>query len=189
MKKMLLINGSPRKNGSSAELLKMISEKSDAKGYECELVNLCDLKISNCGGCLACKKTKECAVKDDMIPLYKKLQDADAISIAVPIYFAAETGLLKNFIDRLYALMDRKPDMTWDVRFGKKKKAVVAVCCGAPDGNMIYQGTMTRLVITLKSFGAEDAVSGIIPGASMKPVRDSPFTKELLDGVDFLLSS
>ena len=188
MKKMLIINGSPRNNGSCSDALKIISEKCAAKGYECERIDLGNLKISHCKGCMSCKKTKECAVKDDMTPLYRKFQDADAVAIAVPIYFAAETGLLKNFIDRLYALMDRKPDNSWDVRFGKKKKGIVAVCCGAPDGNMVYQGTMTRLVITLRSLGVADAASGIIPGTAMTPVRDSPFMKELSEGVDFLLS-
>ena len=186
MKKMLLVNGSPRKNGASAELLSMITEKAKAAGYDCETVNLGDLKISHCKACMSCKKTKECAIKDDMTPLYKKFQDADAFAMAVPIYFGRETGLLANFVDRLYALMDRKADGSYDVRFGNKKKGIVAIPCGAPDGNMTYLCASTHLVVVMRMFGMTEVAAGIIPGAPMGPIKDSKFTKELMSSVDFL---
>jgi len=188
MKKMLMINGSPRKDGSSSEMLNVISETVSGMGYECERIDLGELRISHCKGCLTCDRTKECAVIDDMTPLYKRFQDADAFAISVPVYFSAETGLLKNFIDRLYALMDRMPDGSWDVRFGKKKKGVVAVNCGAPDGNMIYHGTMAHLVIVLRMFGISDVASIIVPGTAIGAVRDSPFTKDLIEAIEFQLS-
>ncbi|MCL2786598.1 MAG: flavodoxin family protein [Methanomassiliicoccaceae archaeon] len=189
MKRMLLVNGSPRSDGSSAELLNMVSEKAAAAGYECERIDLGKLNISHCKGCLSCKETGECAVKDDMSPLYKKFQDADAFTVSVPVYFGNETGLLKNFIDRLYALMKMNADGSWNVRFGNVKKGVVALNCGAPDGNMIYHGAMTHLVIIMRMFGMTDVASGIVPAASSAPVRESQFTKDLMGSIDFLLSS
>ena len=189
MKKMLLINGSPRNIGASAEMLKIIAEKGESYGYECERVDLSKLNISHCIGCLACKGTKECGLDDDMRPLYKKFQDADAFVISVPIYFGAETGLLKNFIDRLYALMDRNEDGSWTVRSGNVKKGIVAVNCAAPDGNMIYHGAMTHLVIVLKMLGITDVSSGIVPRATASSIRNSPFTNDLLNAMDFQMSS
>ncbi|MCL2712477.1 MAG: flavodoxin family protein [Methanomassiliicoccaceae archaeon] len=188
MKKMLMINGSPRSNGSSSEILDIIEDKVSSKGYECERIDLGMLKIMHCKGCRSCKSTGKCVTKDDMTPLYEKVQNADAITISVPVYFAAETGLLKNFIDRLYALMDRN-EKGWNVRFGKVKKGVAAINCGAPDGNMIYHGMMNHLVTILRTFGSTDVASGIIPNASPDTIHDSQFTKDLLSGIDFLMSS
>jgi multimeric flavodoxin WrbA len=185
MKRMLLINGSPRNNGSSSGMLNMISERSP--DYECETINLSERKISHCKGCLSCKTSGECSADDDMRPLYRKIQDADAIAIAVPVYFGGETGLLKNFIDRLYALMDRKDDGSWNVRFGKRKKGIVAIPCGAPDGNMIYHGMMTHMTVILRMFGASDVASGIIPSASPETLADSQFTKDLMGACDFVM--
>jgi multimeric flavodoxin WrbA len=186
MKKMLMINGSPRNNGSSAEMLKIIAEKSAEKGYECEIVDLGKLKISHCKGCMSCKSTGKCCNNDDMTALYDKVQNADAVAFATPVYFAAETGLFKNFIDRLYSLVDRK-DGVRTVRFGKEKKGIIAISCGIPDGNMVYLGMLTRLVTTLKSFGVNDIASGIVPKPAGN-IRDSPFMKDLLDAVEFQLS-
>jgi multimeric flavodoxin WrbA len=187
MKRMLMINGSPRSDGSSAEILNIISERSIPKGYECETVNLGELRISHCKGCMSCKSTGKCAVIDDMSPLYEKLQEADAVVFSVPVYFGAEPGLFKNFLDRLYALVDRK-DGVRTVRFGKEKKGIVAVNCGMPDGNMIYHGMMTHLVIVLRSFGVADVSSGIIPSASPGSVRGSQFMNDLLNAVEFQMS-
>jgi multimeric flavodoxin WrbA len=187
MKKMLMINGSPRNKGSSAEILNVISEKSVKKGFSCEKINLSELKISHCIGCRYCKTNGKCNIDDDMSPLYGKIQDADFIVFSVPVYFGAETGLFKNFLDRIYALVDNK-DGIRTVRFGREKKGMVVLNCAAPEGNMTYHGVMTRLVIVLRSFGVEDVSSAIIPKASPETVRDSQFMSELLDAFEFQLS-
>jgi len=96
--------------------------------------------------------------------------------------------LFKNFIDRLYALVSNK-DGVRVVNFGKPKKGIAAVCCGAPDGNMIYHGVMSHLVIVFRAFGITDVSSGVIPKASPDTVKDSEFLKDLLDAVDFQLSA
>ena len=187
MKKMLMINGSPRSSGSSAEILKIIANKVSPKGYSFEIVNLGDLKISHCKGCKYCKANGRCVTNDDMTLLYAKIQDCDAIAFSVPVYFGAETGLFKNFLDRFYALVDVK-DGVRSVRFGKPKKGVVAINCGAPDGNMLYHGMMTHLFTVLRSFGVSDVVSGIIPKATPETVKDSQFLTDLLDALDFQMS-
>ncbi|MDR0778854.1 MAG: flavodoxin family protein [Methanomassiliicoccaceae archaeon] len=186
MKKMLMINGSPRSGGNSAEILKTIAENVK-KGYECEIIDLGKLNISHCRGCMSCKKTQKCCIEDGMTALYEKIQNADAIAIATPVYFAAETGLLKNFIDRLYALMDRGAK-GYEVRSGRPKKGIIAITCGAPDGNMVYAGMMSRLTGILKTFGANDITSGIIP-ASPAGIKDSPFMKDLMGAVGSQMSS
>jgi multimeric flavodoxin WrbA len=187
MKNMLMINGSPRSDGSSSEILNIIAENSVPKGFICEKIDLGKLNISHCRGCMSCKRTGKCAVDDDMTALYKKMQDADAVVFSVPVYFGAETGLFKNFLDRIYALVDRK-DGVRTVRFGKEKIGIVAVNCGAPDGNMIYHGVMTHLVMVLRSFGVDDVAAMVIPDASPEKVRTSQFMKDLLASFEFQMS-
>jgi multimeric flavodoxin WrbA len=182
-----MINGSPRSGGSCAEILDAISENCSKYGYECEKIDLGNLKISHCVGCMSCKKTGKCAINDDMTPLYSKVQDADALVLSFPIYFGLESGLFKNFLDRLYALLDRNGN-EWSARFGKPKKGIVAISCGAPDGNMIYHGTATHIVISLKMFGVTDVSSSIIPKVAPGTVKDSPFMKDLLGAIDFQMS-
>jgi multimeric flavodoxin WrbA len=106
MRKMIIINGSPRGGGSSSAISDAVAENASGKGFACERIDLGELRISHCRGCMGCKSTGRCAIDDDMTPLYGKVQDADAVMFSVPVYFGAETGLLKNFIDRLYALID-----------------------------------------------------------------------------------
>ncbi|MDR0335303.1 MAG: flavodoxin family protein [Methanomassiliicoccaceae archaeon] len=187
MKKMLMINGSPRSSGSSAEILRAVAESASGKGFVCEMINLGELRISHCKGCRYCKAHGKCVIDDDMSPLYGKIQDADAIAFSVPVYFGAENGLFKNFLDRLYALIDNK-DGTRTVRFGKEKKGIVAVNCGAPDGNMTYHGIMAHLFNVLKSFGVTDISSGIVPKASPETVRGSQFLKDLIEAFEFQMS-
>jgi len=187
MKKMIMINGSPRNNGSSSEILNIIAERCSPKGYSCEKIDLGGLRISHCKGCKYCKSNGKCVVDDDMTMLYEKIQDSDAVVFSVPVYFGAETGLFKNFLDRLYALVDNK-DGVRTVRFGREKKGIVAVNCAAADGNMIYHGMMTHLFTVLRSFGVTDVSSGIIPKATPETVKDSQFMTDLLDAVDFQMS-
>ena len=187
MKKMLMINGSPRSNGSSSEILDIVAETASAKGFACEKIDLGNLKISHCKACMSCKSTGKCATNDDMTALYEKIQGADALAFSVPVYFGMETGLFKNFLDRIYALVDRK-DGVRTVRFGKKKIGVIVASCGAPDGNMIYHGMMSHLVMVIRSFGVDDISSGIIPSASPGKIKGTQFMNDVLNSFEFHLS-
>jgi len=101
--RILAINGSPRKDGNTARLLKEITK--DHADVDLDYYNLNELKIKDCQACFYCKKNDACAVKDDMQLLYKKLREADALVIGSPIYFSTETASTRAFIDRMYALL------------------------------------------------------------------------------------
>ena len=75
--RILAINGSPRKDGNTAKLLKEITK--DHVDVDLDYFDLNDLKIKDCQSCYFCKKNDACAVKEDMQKLYKKLREADAI--------------------------------------------------------------------------------------------------------------
>lgn len=99
--KVLGISGSPRAKSNAADLLAAALAECGKTGLKTELVELAGKRI---GDCVACEKCPPCVIKDDMQPLYAKLEGADAIIVASPTYFAAPPGLLKSFFDRTLAL-------------------------------------------------------------------------------------
>lgn len=82
MKKIIAINGSPRRNGNTAELLQHALRGAADAGAETELVHLYSLNFKGCLSCFYCKrKDKEhgvCAVKDDLSPVIERVKEADA---------------------------------------------------------------------------------------------------------------
>ena len=111
MKKIYAVNGSPRKNGNTAQLLQKALEGAASVGAEVKLIQLADLDFSGCRSCFACKRLENpapgCVLKDDLAEILKELFQADGIIMGSPIYFGAETGLYRNFLERLFFPMLR----------------------------------------------------------------------------------
>ena len=105
-KKVLIVMGSPRKEGNSATLAKEVAAGAEEKGAEVEFCHLHDMNIQPCSSCDGCQEEagKECVIEDDMRTLYPKLQQADALVIAGPIYWFTISAQTKLFMDRWYAL-------------------------------------------------------------------------------------
>ena len=111
MKKVYAINGSPRKNKNTAQMLDKALDgvKSAFPNEEIitERINLFDLNFTSCKSCFACKRKDEkflrtCALKDDLSPVLEKLKDADGLIIGSPIYYRTITGQLHSFYERLF---------------------------------------------------------------------------------------
>ena len=107
MAKIFAVNGSPRKDGNTAQLLKRALEGAADSGAETELIQLSELKFSGCLSCFECKRlgspcAGRCAVKDDLAPVLEKLISSDGIIMGSPIYFGAESGLYRSFLERLF---------------------------------------------------------------------------------------
>ena len=75
--KVLIINGSPRKNGITATALHMLEEELFKSGVEVDFVNLSDIKMSHCIGCCSCYKTGRCCIDDDAERLSNRIAEAD----------------------------------------------------------------------------------------------------------------
>ena len=105
-KKVVILLGSPRKNGNSAVLAREIARGAESQGAQVESFYLQDMKIAPCSACEACHRpgAKGCVIKDDMQAIYPKLLAADAIVFASPIYWFTVSAQLKLAMDRCYAL-------------------------------------------------------------------------------------
>lgn len=105
MTKVMIINGSPRKNFNTAKLLKEAAKGAEDAGAETEIVNLYDLSYKGCMSCLVCKRKGVeqhglCFYKDALTPVLEKCLNADAVIIGSPVYHSYPTGMCRSFMER-----------------------------------------------------------------------------------------
>lgn len=104
--KIIVVNGSPRKNWNTHILLNSALEGAQSAGAEAELIHLCDLNFMGCRSCFACKakgsKTLgHCAYPDDLTPILQKIDTADGLILGSPIYLSEISSLMRAFLERL----------------------------------------------------------------------------------------
>jgi multimeric flavodoxin WrbA len=107
--KIIIINGSPRKNGTTGVLCKRIYEILSKKDdVNIEFINLSDYKIEYCTGCRVCYKTGKCVIKKDGVEeLSQRVKNADGIILGSSTFGSYLTGLLKSFMDRGHFIVEQ----------------------------------------------------------------------------------
>ena len=108
--KILVLNGSPHKSASTTMAVTNAFVKGMCEGceYESEIINISDLNVTPCMGCLSCwaRTEGECVIKNDDMPAVKKrIEEADIIIESYPLYFFGMPGQMKLFTDRLLSMM------------------------------------------------------------------------------------
>ena len=106
MSKVIILNGSPRKNFNTAQILKEAQKGAESIGASVEFFNLYDYNFKGCYSCFACQRKESttnglCAIKDEIRPILEKCLNADAIILGSPVYFSYPTGIFRNFVERL----------------------------------------------------------------------------------------
>jgi FMN-dependent NADH-azoreductase len=161
------VNSSPDPKGNTAAILNEIARRSEEKGAELKFVNLVDLQVSGCRGCLSCRGSGECRIKDDMQGIVEELRQADVLLLGSPIYMGAETGQTKCFIDRLYCLFQITPEGNGRSLLPPGKRAVTVLTCNLRDGDRIYAYENTKFFkLFVGMLGFDSIISSIVPGTS-----------------------
>ena len=107
MKKIIIIDGGPRHNMNTAQLLQKFAEGAESAGKDVEVktVRLYDLDYKGCISCMACKlkgkASNICKFKDALTPVLEKIALADGLVLGSPIYFGEVTGQMRAFLERL----------------------------------------------------------------------------------------
>ena len=119
-KKIIVLNGSPRKNGNTSALVKAFREGAESAGHTVTEFWLGGMKINGCRGCCAGGKNPEspCVQKDDFDIVRGRLVDADMIVFATPVYYFGVSAQLKTVVDRFYSIHGK---------LGGKKCALISV--------------------------------------------------------------
>jgi multimeric flavodoxin WrbA len=189
--KLVAVNGSPRKNGNTAIMLKEIVSLAEKKGIEIRYFDLVDLHISDCKGCQICKTSQVCAQKDDMSLVVEAMREADFVLLGSPVYMGDETGLMKCMADRLFCLLAPGDSPgTYKTRLPPGKRVMLLMTCGIANGDKLYNYILTRyfrLLVKLLEF--DDYHSYIIGGVDQNmDVRTLVQAKGALEEADRYLT-
>lgn len=105
--RVIAINGSPRKNGNTATMLKEILAGAAERGAETRFIHLNDLNMKGCQGCLFCRENLgQCALKDDFQDVLQEMRECGAVALGTPIYAFNVTGQFKCFLDRCFCFTE-----------------------------------------------------------------------------------
>ena len=112
--RILVLNGSPRPHGSTAEMVAVFKESAEKTGHAVSVINVCRKNINGCLACEYChgKGQGKCAQHDDMQEVYNQLQSANMLVLASPIYYHGISGQLKCAVDRFYSVLYPKAPET-----------------------------------------------------------------------------
>ena len=100
--KVLLINGSPHKNGCTNRALKEVSNILNKEGIDTETIYIGENEVRGCISCNICRKNGLCTFNDIVNEVAIKFRESDGIIVGTPVYYAGINGTLKAFLDRLF---------------------------------------------------------------------------------------
>ena len=101
--KVLLINGSPKANGCTYTALSEIANELEKENIETEIFHIGNKPIRGCIGCGGCYTTNKCVFNDDVVNEgIEKVKIADGIILGSPVHYAAASGAITSFLDRLF---------------------------------------------------------------------------------------
>jgi multimeric flavodoxin WrbA len=101
--KVMAFNGSPNPNGVSAHGVSIMAAELNKEGIETETIQIGNLKIQGCLACRKCHELKRCVIANDPVnECFEKMQKADGIILASPVYYGGIAGTYKSFLDRLF---------------------------------------------------------------------------------------
>ncbi len=107
MRKIMIIDGGPRKNFNTTSMLQKFAEgaTSVSSDIEVKTVRLYGLDYKGCMSCMACKikgkASNVCKFKDALTPVFEEIAGTDGLVLGSPIYFGDVTGQMRTFLERL----------------------------------------------------------------------------------------
>lgn len=144
--KVIGINGSARKDGNTALLIKIVFSELVQNQIETEMLQFHDKKIRNCKGCFACRGKSKCVMEDDDFnTIFQKLRDADGIILGSPVYSADITSKMKAFLERAGVIVATNPELL-------KHKVGASVVAVRRGGGMTAVDTLNHFFLNKEVF-------------------------------------
>ena len=100
--KVLLINGSPNKEGCTYNALNHVAKALNDRSVETEIIYAGSSKVGGCMSCGGCNKTGKCVYDDAVNLVIEKSKDADGFIFGTPVHYASPSGSMISFMDRLF---------------------------------------------------------------------------------------
>ncbi len=181
--KVLMLNGSPKKDGNTARALKEMEKIFAENGVETEIIQVGGKDIRGCTACCYCYEHAKCAIDDIVNETAEKLADCDGLVIASPVYYASANGTLIAMLDRLF----------YSSRFDKTMKvgASVAVArrggCSATFDLLNKYFTICGMPVASSQYW--NSVHGAKPGESENDLEGMQTMRTLARNMTFLMKS
>ena len=126
-KKILVITGSPRKNGNSFAMTDAFIKAAEEKGHTVTRFDAAMKKVGGCHACMTCYSTgKPCTFDDDFNTIAPAILEADAIVFTMPVYWYSIPAQIKGVIDRIFSLVVGGKDIAG-------KECALITCCEEED--------------------------------------------------------
>ncbi|MBP5719260.1 MAG: flavodoxin family protein [Abditibacteriota bacterium] len=100
--KVLILNGSPRKDGNTSLAIDEIAKTLAAEGIDSETVDAGTKALRGCAACGGCFEKGKCVFDDGVNEIAAKFKEADGLVVASPVYYASANGNLISLLDRLF---------------------------------------------------------------------------------------
>lgn len=181
--KVLLINGSPHKNGNTALALAEMEKVFAAEGVESEILHIGNQQIRGCIACGACAQKGRCVFDDAVNEAAEKFKAADGLVLASPVYYAGPNATLTAFADRLF----------YSAKFDKRMKVGAAVVaarrggCSATFDRLNKYFTICGMPVASSQYW--NSVHGRTPGEAAADAEGLQTMRTLARNMTFLMKS
>ena len=122
--KVLMLNGSPRKNGNTSIALKEMEKIFHQEGIETEIIHVGNKGIRSCIACGACSEKGKCVFDDIVNEIAPKFEECDGLVVGSPVYYASANATLVALLTRLF----------YSTSFDKTMKVGASVVCARRGG-------------------------------------------------------
>lgn len=170
MKKIIMINGSPRVNGGTSSAFRALKGGMEEAGAKVNEYRLNNLVFKGCQACMACKKIGSCVIKDDLTAVLEDLKTADALVLGSPIYMFAISGQLSLFINRLYSLISMAEPGVYQPYVKRQRKYLSVYSMGNPSADSVtVEANRLQSVMSVLGFDEADRVilTSVLPNKSV----------------------
>lgn len=172
--KTVVFYGSARKNGETKAMLDLLLQEMGEKAGEVEIIDTYHTDVAPCKDCRYCWKKRGCSIKDGMQEIYQKVDDADIIILAAPVYFNSIPGKMKVLVDRF--------QVYWASQVRKDRpeqpagRGAALFVGGAPSFETQFDGAALVARGLFHDFALEDGGMITFPDTDKQKVAESPET-------------
>ncbi len=182
MKKVLLINGSPHKDGNTAVALNEIAAQLELHGVSSEVFWIGTAPVQGCLGCGGCRKGG-CIMAEDVNLAAGKMKEADGLIVGSPVYYAGPNGALCAFLDRLFFAHGGEFD---------GKPAACAVVCRRGGASAAFDRlnkyfTISNMPVVPSQYWT--ILHGRAPGEAMQDAEGLQIMRTLADNMVWMLKN
>lgn len=160
---MVIVLGSPRRNGNSEILAQAVAAGFAGTGGTAEFIRLNKMAIRPCQGCGGCDATGVCVIKDEMVDIYEKVDQADRLLIVSPIYFYSLSAQTKIFIDRMQARWSRRYNLKQRFRENEGRRGYL-LATAATKGQKLFESSELMVRYALDAMDLECGESLLVRG-------------------------